>query len=57
MARPEDRNREDIDPAQALGAAELPLPEGQPRGFVPPEAQDDRVDPADERTPEGGGER
>lgn len=30
--------REDVDPADALGAAALPLPEGQPRGFVPEQA-------------------
>ena len=45
--------REDVDPADAMGAAELPLPEGQPRGFVPPRAQDDIDEPADEQTPGG----
>ncbi len=43
--------REDVDPAAALGAAKLPLPEGQPRGFVPQDAQDDADQPAEEQTP------
>lgn len=42
-------NREDVDPADALGGAgALPLPEGQPRGVVPA----DRDAPGTEVAPE-----
>lgn len=36
MERHRRYDREDVDPADALGGAgALPLPEGQPRGVVP----------------------
>ena len=44
-----DREREDVDPADALGGAgALPLPDGQPRGAVPIE----RHEPGGDATPE-----
>ncbi|HSK93873.1 MAG TPA: hypothetical protein VLA76_07445 [Candidatus Angelobacter sp.] len=53
-------DREDVDPADALGgAAALPLPEGQPRGAVPTDRDapgtdvaPEAIDP-DERPDEG----
>ena len=46
----QDRSdREDVDPADALGGAGgLPLPDGQPRGAVPA----DRDEPGGEAAPE-----
>jgi hypothetical protein len=51
-----DAIRDDVDPADALGGAgALPLPEGQPRGFVPSHRDAPGTDVAPEAVPDEEG--
>jgi len=58
--QPANRERDDVDPAEALGgAAGMPLPDGQARGTVPTDRESPGTDDAPEaidpdRRPEEG---